>query len=344
MSQISPRQLYGMLALGLVAAAPPPSLACATCGCTLSADGAMGYAVGSGWRINFEYDDIEQDELRRGMRPATPAQVVDAPSNPALGGGEIEHSTLNRYYTAGVGYSPSDEWNFDLRLPYVERGHDTYGVQLQPYQPSESSPGERSAARVSGLGDARLIASYQGLLPMHDLGLQLGVKLPTGSYGTVVRFSSGPNAGTPLDASLQAGTGSTDVIVGAYYYHPVSENFGGFVNAQFQAALAHKQDQPGNDYRPGNATTLSLGLRYEANPGWIPQLQVNLSHKDADQGALADVPDTAGTVAYASPGITIKLAAKLHLYGFVQLPIYSNLDGYQLFPRWTAAMGANYAF
>jgi len=343
MSHISPRPLYGLLALGLVAALPRPASACATCGCTLSADGAMGYAVGTGWRFNFEYDDIDQDELRSGTRPATPAQVVDAPSDRALGGGEIEHGTLNRYFTAGVGYSPNDAWNFDLRLPYVQRSHDTYGVQLQPYQPSESAPDERSAARVSGLGDLRLIASYQGLLPMHNLGLQLGVKLPTGSYGTAVKFSSGPEAGTPLDASLQAGTGSTDVILGAYYYRPVSENFGGFVNAQFQSALAHRQDQPGNDFRPGNATTLSFGLRYEANPMWIPQLQVNLSHKDADQGALADVPDTAGTVAYLSPGITIQLATKLHLYGFVQLPIYSNLDGYQLFPHWTAAMGVNYA-
>jgi hypothetical protein len=343
MSQISPRQLYRMLAIGLVAAVPRPGLACATCGCTLSADGAMGYAVGTGWRFNFEFDDIDQDQLRSGTRPATPAQVVDAPSNPALGGGEIEHGTLNRYFTAGVGYSPSDDWNFDLRLPYVERGHDTYGVQLQPYQASESAPDELSAVRVSGLGDARLIASYQGLLPMHNLGLQLGVKLPTGSFGTAVKFSTGPNAGTPLDASLQAGTGSTDVILGAYYYRPVSQNFGGFVNAQFQSALAHKQDQPGNDYRPGNVTTVSFGLRYEANPKWIPQLQVNLSHKDADQGALADVPDTAGTVAYLSPGVTIQLATRLHLYGFVQVPIYSNLDGYQLFPHWTAAIGVNYA-
>jgi hypothetical protein len=32
-----------------------------------------------------------------------------------------------------------------------------------------------------------------------------------------------------------------------------------------------------------------------------------------------------------------------HLYGFVQMPIYSKLDGYQLFPHWTAAVGANYA-
>ena len=343
MARISPRWPYGVLALGLAAGTPLPAWACATCGCTLSADGAMGYSVSAGWRINFEYDYIDQDELRRGMHPATPDQVVNVPSLPPLGGGEIEHDTLNRYFTLGLGYSPNADWNFDLRVPYVVRGHTTYGVQLQPYRPSETAPDQLSGVRVSGLGDARFIASYQGLLPMHDLGLQLGVKLPTGSYGTAVKFTSGPNAGTPLDANLQAGTGSTDVILGAYYYRAASEHFGAFVNAQFESAVAHRQNQLGNDFRPGNAATLSIGLRYEANPKWVPQWQINLSHKDADQGALADVPDTAGTVAYLSPGMTVEIVSSVHLYGFVQVPIYSNLDGYQLFPHWTAAVGANYA-
>jgi len=71
---------------------------------------------------------------------------------------------------------------------------------------------------------------------------------------------------------------------------------------------------------------------------------VNLSHKSADQGALADTTDTAGTVAYLSPGITLKVANRLHIYGFAQVPVYSNLDGYQLAPRWTASFGGTYAF
>lgn len=342
MSRISPRWPYAVLALGLATGTPLPGWGCATCGCTLSADGAMGYSVGAGWRINFEYDYIDQDELRHGMHAATSQQVVTEPSLPALAGGEIERSTLNSYFTFGLGYSPNADWNFDLRAPYVVRGHTTYGLQLQPYQSSETASDQLSGVRVSGIGDAKFIASYQRL-PMHNLGLQLGVKLPTGSYGTAVKFSSGPNVGTPLDASLQAGTGSTDVILGAYYYRAVSENFGAFANAQFQSAIGHKQNQPGNDFRPGNATTLSVGLRYEANPKWLPQVQVNVSHKDADQGALADVPDSAGTVVYLSPGMTVEVISRLHLYGFVQLPIYSNLDGYQLFPHWTAAIGANYA-
>jgi hypothetical protein len=34
--------------------------------------------------------------------------------------------------------------------------------------------------------------------------------------------------------------------------------------------------------------------------------------------------------------------SNLHVYGFVQVPVYSNLYGYQLFPRWTASVGASY--
>ncbi len=230
------------------------------------------------------------------------------------------------------------------RVPYVSRSHWTYGQQQAPDTPSESAPDQSSGRRVANLGDVELIGNYQGLLPTHNLGVHLAVKLPTGQYGTAVNFYHGPNAGTPLDASLQAGTGTTDVIVGVYYYQAVSQDFDAFANVQFEAAIAQKQNQPGNDYRPGNADTLSFDLRYEASPKWIPQLQVNPSHKSADQGALADTTDTAGTVAYLSPALTAFVMHNLYLYTVVQVPVYSNLDGYQLFPRWSATMGQSYAF
>ena len=328
----------------LLCAGPVPTFACATCGCTLSADAAMGYSVVPGWHLTIEDDYINQEQLRGGTSTASSSQVVNDPSDPALGGGEIEKQTINHYVTMGLSYSPSSTWNLNLLVPYVARDHTTYGVQLAPYNASESAADEISGAHVSGIGDIRLIGSYQGLLPIHNLGLQFGVKLPTGQYGTRVNFSSGPNGGTPLDASLQVGTGSTDLIVGAYYYHAVSQDFDAFVNGQFQSAVAHRQDEPGNDYRPGNSTTMSIGLRYEGSAQALPQLQLNLLRKSPDQGALADRPDTAGTVVYASPGLTVRAVQRVYLFGFVQLPVYSKLDGYQLIPRWTATVGANYAF
>jgi hypothetical protein len=314
---------------GVVGLWPRSAAACASCGCTLSADAAMGYSASAGWDLSLEYDYIHQDQLRSGTHAAS--AVPD--------GTELERETLSRYVTAGLSYSPNTQWNLKLLLPYVIRTHSTFG----DYDSAEP-PGALSSSRSSSIGDLRLIGSYQGFLPTRNLGVQLGVKLPTGSYGTAVDFYAGPAAGTPLDASLQPGTGSTDVIVGGYYYQPVSQNFDFFVNGQFQSAVTHRMDQPGNDYRPGNSTNVSLGLRYERAPAWVPQVQLNLLRKSRDQGALADVQNTAGFVAYVSPGLTGRLTDQLHLYGFVQVPLYSNLYGYQLFPRYTLTAGANYAF
>jgi hypothetical protein len=313
----------------LLSAAGQSAWGCATCGCTLSADAAMGYSAEPGWRLNFEYDYLHQDQLRDGTHA-----VSGVPD-----GNELEHDTLNRYFTVDLNYNPNADWNIDLKVPYVVRTHSTYG-DFDGSQPLPSL----SYSRSSSLGDIKIIGSYQGFLAAHNLGVQLGVKLPTGRYGTAIDFNSGPNAGTPLDASLQPGTGSTDVLLGAYYYRAISENFEIIVNGQFQSAVSQKMDRPGNDYRPGNSQTFSVGLRYEAHPTWAPQLQLNLLHKSADQGALADTPDTVGTVLFVSPGLTASVLPTLHVYGFAQLPVYSNLDGYQLFPRFTVSVGLSYAF
>ena len=322
--------LYRMAAAGLsLIAAAPAAWACATCGCTLSADAAMGYMSDPGWRMNLEYDYLHQDELRDGTHP-----VSGVPD-----GAELERDTLNRYITADLNYRPNADWNIDLKVPYVVRTHSTYG-DFYAGQPLPAV----SDSRSSSLGDIKLIGSYQGFLPARNLGLQLGVKLPTGRYGTDVDFDGGPKAGTALDASLQPGTGSTDLIVGAFYYRPITENFDFVINGQFQDAVKERLDQPGNDYRPGNSVTLSAGVRYEAHPSWSPQLQLNLLHKSADRGALADLPDTVGTVLYVSPGVSARVSNRLQAYGFAQLPVYSNLDGYQLFPRFTVSVGLSYSF
>ena len=342
---------------GAAVAVSTPALACATCGCSLSTDAAMGYSATSGWGLSLQLDYIDQSQLRGGTGTVSPAQVVNAPTT-----GELEHQTINRYLTLGLSYRPGPDWNFNLLLPYIDRSHSSYtDTTTAPFDAGQLAAARLSGASISSLGDIKFIASWQGLLPTHNLGFQLGVKLPTGDYGganadgtgTVgrnpVAFSSGPSAnqaspGNLLDTSLQAGTGSTDLIAGAYYYQPVSQNFDAFVNGQYQAAVRHRLDQGGADFRPGNTATVSFGLRYEADPRIVPQLQVNLSRKAHDQGALADVLDTAGTVAYLSPGLSVDVMPAMQVYGFVQLPLYSRLDGYQLLPKWTATGGLSYAF
>ena len=331
------------------ATAPMAAHACATCGCSLSTDAAMGYSAMPGWRISFDYSFINQDQLRHGTGAVPAAQA--AAINDAGGSQEVEKQTINRYYNLGLSYSPDSSWNFSTIVPLLDRSHTTYGNATSDLL----TPDNLSGATASGLGDIKLIGNYQGFLPTHNLGVQLGVKLPTGKYGgqnvdtgaTVghpVVFSSGPNAGQSLDTSLQPGTGSTDLILGAYYYQPVSQDFDAFINGQFQAAVMERLNETNADYRPGNLMTVSTGLRYEANPKVVPQLQLNFTHKSPDQGALADTANTGGSVVYLSPGVTVAVGAHVHMYAFLQKAIYSNLQGYQLFPRWTGNAGVTYAF
>ena len=142
----------GLLALGLL---PQAAQACATCGCTLSTDAATGYSTAAGWRINVDYTYIDQSQLRRAGSKATPEQVVNQPSDPSLGGGEIEKGTSNRYINLSATYRINADWGATFILPYVLRDHATYGTQLQPYTPAESSPDQVSGAHVAGIGDAK---------------------------------------------------------------------------------------------------------------------------------------------------------------------------------------------
>lgn len=41
---------------------------------------------------------------------------------------------------------------------------------------------------------------------------------------------------------------------------------------------------------------VSVGLHYGENSRIVPQLQINVTPKGADQGALADTNNTAGTI------------------------------------------------
>jgi hypothetical protein len=71
---------------------------------------------------------------------------------------------------------------------------------------------------------------------------------------------------------------------------------------------------------------------------------MNMTHKLLDQGALADSADTPGYVAYVSPGIDVQVFRNLRAFGFAQVPVYSDLVGYQVFPRYTFSLGASYVF
>ena len=195
----------------------------------------------------------------------------------------------------------------------------------------------------------KVIGRYQGFTDRHNFGVLLGVKLPTGSH-TLTGTSTDPTAPGPvaIDRGLQPGTGTTDLIAGAYYADGINEDWDYFLQGLYQSAL-----KSSDQYRPGNGTNVSFGLRYAGFTSFTPQVQLNVRHVQRDSGANADTVSTGGTLAYLStggtlaylsPGVVVPISQKASVYGFVQLPVYRNVNGVQLAPRYTASVGVHYAF
>lgn len=310
-------------------AASQPVLACASCGCTLSKDW-LGPQAGSvsGWAVSLSYDYLNQDQMRIGTHNLDRAGAEALLNPPANTGNEVELQTATRTTTLAIDYN-TPTWGVNVQVPYLDKYHTTL---------SDGTDAGYDVAQFRDLGDVRITGKYGGWSSDGGSGLTMGLVLPTGA--TNENFQSGD----AVDPSLQPGTGTTQLLVGAFT-SGMQGKLGWFVQGTWQHALdAH------NDYRPGNAILVNAGLRY-AEPGQavVPLLQINLVHRNSDSGLNASYaydgsPQTGGDLAYLAPGVAASLGEGITGYAYVQLPIYQDVTGVQLTPRYILSLGLRKAF
>jgi hypothetical protein len=320
----------------IVAALFTPALAsaCASCGCTLSSDFmSQGLTAKQGFIFDLRFDYLNQDQLRTGTNTISFADASALDS----GSYEIEKYTRNQYLTLGVDYIFNRDWSVNLQLPYIKRTHSSLGAGSDGIHPAE----EAYASATSNVGDIKIVGRYLGLTSQHNIALSAGLKLPTGSYE---QTGSSTDPATPgevaeIDTGLQPGTGSTDLIAGLSYSDSLNREWDYFGQVIYQAAVAHR-----SEYRPGNGFNLNLGLQYMDYGNTIPMLQLNIRNVRTDSGDLADTVSTGGTLAYISPGIIARLSNQASVHATVQLPVYQNVTGIQLTPRYIASVGVHIAF
>ncbi len=321
--------------------------ACASCGCTLSKDWeTQGQTTKAGFSADLSYTYINQNTPIYGNSKPSSAFIAQL----YAAGQEIETSTITQTVTASLNYN-SDTWGISLQIPYLDRTHATNG-NLNPATdtPATVPQGANGAtSSENGIGDIRIIGRYSGLSADNTSGFIGGIKLPTGSTGA--NFSGGPGAGNKLDPGLQIGTGSTDIILGAYTSGLVSR-YGWFVQGTVQHAISPLADEgAGGTYRSGDTYSLNTGIRYARfGAQFTPMLQLNIVHRNSDEGtgvptdALTGAPVSSGTLAYLAPGASVRVGGGTSVYGFVQLPIYQNVGSLQLVPKFTATLGVRKSF
>ena len=181
------------------------------------------------------------------------------------------------------------------------------------------------------------MARYQGFLADRSLGLQFGLKLPTGR--TDDRFSSGPMAGETVDRGLQLGSGTADALLGVYKFGNMAPEWGYFFQAMVQVPFS-----PRRDFKPGASLTASGGFRYTGISHITPQIQLNFRAEKPETGAQADTANSGATMVYLSPGFTAELGSRVQLYAFLQVPVVQRVTGYQLEPHWLATAGVHFKF
>lgn len=310
-------------ALGLAAAAlcgaAPASASCGATFCSLMTD---RYAQGTGaahpgWSADLRLEAVTQKKLRAGTTTIDPGQVT--------GEEAIERHTKNLNLLTSLSYGLDADWSFTLRVPLLRRDH--------LHDLIDEETGQAAGAeqwRFTRLGDVQALARRQFAAADGASAWALfgGLKLPTGSID--VRNGDGSRA----ERSLQPGSGTTDLVVGAAARHAL-----GLADALIgQASLSQALDTR-QGFKPGRRIELSAGWSHAWSPVFGTVLQFNARHRGRDAGEQAEPAHSGSTTLDLSPGVTLGLGHASTLYAYLQLPLYRKVNGLQLVPRSALAVG-----
>jgi hypothetical protein len=278
----------------------------------------------TGLSLNVRYEYVDLDQPREGTNK------VGARGEP---GEHDELETTNSNVVLSLDYMFDQHWGIGIQLPYLNRKHAHIHNPDEDGIANGEEP-EREEWKFSGIGDARAVGRYRFNFGNTSLGLHAGLKFPTGS-------TDGKNdAGEEAERTLQLGTGSTDLIAGLFAKGAIGETpMRWFAQTQFQHAVATK-----NEFRPGDEITLDIGVRYLVTDNLTANLQVNTRYKRRDGGANAEPAESGGKFAYISPGISYAFAGGFQIYGYVQVPLYQNVNGVQLTQSTSYVAGVGYRF
>jgi outer membrane putative beta-barrel porin/alpha-amylase len=312
----------GAVALALSAGAARAS--CGSAFCSINTNwNLQGAWTEPGMRLDLRYEYIRQDQLMAGNEKISVGQI---PRH------HDEVSTVNRNWLGTLDYAFDSSWGASITVPVVDREH----LHIHNHQGAQLP--ERWD--FTELGDVRVLGRYQ--LPAqegagHELnffGLDFGLKLPTGKFNVA-------NAdGDKAERTLQPGSGTTDVLLGAYFRQSLPlESASWFAQGMVQAALNTREE-----FRPGPRLTLDLGVRYELSQNTGLVLQVNSVFRGRDSGAEAEPEDSGGRFLFVSSGISYALTKDMQVYGFAQLPAYQFVNGVQLVATRAYVLGVSGRF
>ena len=301
----------------------PAMASCGSAYCSLNTDlAAESVGIGEGTLFDLRYEAINQTQPRAGSKKVA---VGEMPRH------HDEVSTRNRNFIATYSRTFASGWGLSVMAPFAGREH----VHVHNHR------GQQFVDKWSfrKIGDLRVTGRYQTALTGSEAaprtaGIVMGVKLPTGRRDVA-------NAdGDIAERTLQPGSGTTDLIAGAFFHHHFPQQGSSwFVQAQVQRALNER-----DSFRPGTQLAADVGYSNALTDKVSGIVQVNAVVKRRDRGAEAEPADSGSRSLFLSPGISFQLTDVVRAYAFYQHPLYQHVNGVQLTSKRAIVMGLSTRF
>jgi hypothetical protein len=309
----APRCLL-LVAVLCVILVPRSAWPCA-CGCGVFEVGTPSLLPsGTGGQLWVEYDFQDQYRNWSGTTSA-----------PASANGDRRLRT--NFVTVGAQYMFNRSWGAMLEVPYAQR--EFASVQ---------DNGKVKSFSWNTIGDIRLWGMYTGLSEDMTTGLLMGVK-----------FASGWFSFTHADRDTQIGSGSTDLLLGAYHIGTIprltiaDRSFGWYGQVHFDIPLLTQ-----GDYHPGWEFDGAVGTFYDFGPlGFLGELAPFLTLKGTNRVPDSGLPANPANTGYGrmliAPGIETRIGS-VRLYADIAFPIYQNVNGDQIISPVLVSAIVSYSF
>jgi len=284
------------------------ALACA-CGCSVFDVGGLDLPQEQdhGGRIFFEFWSADQTQNYVGSSRAPASLNADKEIN-------------TQWYNVGFSYNFNRDWGVMVRVPTANRTLTT-----------TSDSGGIVSFNSRSIGDIEIMGMYTGFFKDMSTGIIFGIKLPSGTF-TAPGF----------DRDTQIGSGSTDLLLGAFHRGLLTGDnaWQYFTQVMWRQPFMY-QSAPGVDdpsviqtYYPGAQIDGSAGIVYNnlyhvlGLDKITPLAQVIVSHRDHDTGTGADPYNSGFDRVMLSPGVEFTKVVDeannrvVKVYADVEVPVY----------------------
>ena len=214
--------------------------------------------------------------------------------------------------------------------------------------PGGKPESEHMTGGATGVGDLSVLGRYT-VFSHHTLDTStllagvFGLKLPTGST------NQHSDQGEYLDAHLQPGTGSTDLLLGVSANHVLGRYS---VSANLLASFTGEGETGDTRHRFGNSLNYDVTGKYRITPTVMGEssnelffsLGVNGEYRRREKLDGDTVPDSGGHTIYLTPGIQYLAGAHWVFETTWQYAVYHDLNETQLGENYKLFASATYLF